>query len=136
MEHIRFAERLVMAGFRYAYGISTADITGNGTLDLVAADTDAGLYWFEDDGKGNFSQRTGERLKRHAIADINNDGRPEIVIVDNINRSLLWFEYSSDLRVRQSWKYHYITEGGLPGAYDVAIANFDGDGNLDVAISS
>ena len=96
MEHIRFAEHLVMAGFRYAYGISAADITGNGTLDLVAADTDAGLYWFEDDGKGNFSQRTGERLKRHAIADINNDGRPEIVIVDNINRSLLWFEYSSD----------------------------------------
>jgi len=139
--HMRFSEHLIMAGFNYAYGISAVDITGDGSLDLVAADTNVGLYWFENDGKGNFNrhvihQRTGEWLERHAIADINGDGHPEIVIVDNINGSLLWFEYSGDPRDRKSWKYHYITEGELLGAYDVAIADFDGDGDLDVAASS
>ena len=141
MEHIRFSERLVMAGFEYAYGISAADITGNGCLDLVAADTTVGLYWFENDGRGGFRQhvihrRSDEWLERHAIADINGDGQPEIVIVDNFNGSLLWFEYHGDPRDMRSWSHTYITEGTLPGAYDVAVADFDGDGDLDVAASS
>ena len=140
-EHIVFSERLVMAGFEYAFGISATDITGNGALDLVAADTGVGLYWFENDGHGSFEQhvihrRKDEWLERHAIADLNGDGRPEIVIVDNINGSLLWFEYNGDPRDARSWTHHYITEGGLPGAYDVCVADFDGDGDLDVAASS
>ena len=140
-EHIAFSEHLIMAGFCYAFGVSTADLAGNGRLDLVATDTDAGLYWFENHGDGHFTrhiihQRQGEWLERHAIADINGDGRPEIVVVDNINGSLLYFEYSGDPRDRGSWQAQYILEGELPGAYDVAIADFDGDGDLDVAASS
>ena len=140
-EFVKFTEHLVMGGFNYAYGVSAADITGNGCLDLIAADTSVGLYWFENDGSGNFKQhiiheREDEWLERHAIADINGDGRPEIVIVDNINGCLLWFEFDGDPRDRNSWSHHYITEGDLPGAYDVAVADFDGDGDLDVAASS
>lgn len=136
-----FTEHLVWSGFSYAYGISTVDFTGNGALDLVTADKNVGLYWFENDGKGNFTrhvihQKTDEFLERHAIVDINGDGKPEIVIVDNINGSLLWFEFDGDPRETRSWRHHYITEGQLPGAYDVAVADFDGDGDLDVAASS
>ena len=138
---VRFSPHLIMAGFSYAFGISAVDIDGDGDLDLVASDTGVGLYWFENDGKGNFTRhvihrREDEWLERHAIADINGDGRPEIVIVDNINGSLLWFEFDGDPRDAESWSHHYITEGGLPGAYDVAVADLDGDGDLDVAASS
>lgn len=142
MTHLsNFTEHLVMGGFNYAFGISTADLTGSGAPDLVAADTIVGLYWFENDGQGNFTQhviheRTDEWLERHAIADINGDGRPEIVIVDNLNGSLLYFAFDGDPRDRHNWHYEYICEGGLPGAYDVAVADFDGDGDLDVAASS
>ena len=140
-ELIAFSERLIAGGFAYAFAISAADITGDGSLDIVAADTGVGLYWFENDGKGNFARhvihrREDEWLERHAIADIDQDGRPEIVVVDNINGSLLWFGHDGDPRNISSWKHHYITAGGLPGAYDVAVADFDGDGDLDVAASS
>ena len=141
VEPIRFEEHLIKADFTYAYGISAADIDGDGHVDLVAADTNVGLYWFENDGGGNFVQhvireRSGEWLERHVIADINGDGRPEIVIVDNLNGNLLWFEYHGDPREIRSWDHHYVSEGGLPGAYDVTVADFDGDGDLDVAASS
>ncbi|MEM7131036.1 MAG: VCBS repeat-containing protein [Chloroflexota bacterium] len=139
--HINFTEHLVMGGFNYAFGISTTDLTGNGVLDLVAADTIVGLYWFENDGQGNFTQhiiheRTDEWLERHEIADINGDGRPEIVIVDNLKGSLLYFAFEGDPRNRNNWRYEYMVEGGLPGAYDVAVADFTGNGHLDVAASS
>ena len=138
---INFTEHLAMGGYNYAYGISAVDLTGNGVLDLVTPDTEVGLYWLENDGQGNFTrhiihERENEWLERHAIADINGDGRPEIVIVDNIQAALLWFEYEGDPRLRSSWRHHYITMGDLPGAYDVAVADFDGDGDLDVAASS
>lgn len=65
-------------GFTYAYAVSAADFTGNGSKGLVAVGTNVGLYLFENDGNGNFThhvirRRVGEWLERHAIADINGD---------------------------------------------------------------
>lgn len=140
-QHIEFSEHLIADGFWYAYGISVADLDGNGIPDLVAADTNVGLYWFENDGQGHFTrhtihERAGEWLERHVVADLNGDGRPELVFPDNLNGSLLWFECRGDPRDRAAWSHHYMTEGGLPGAYEPAVADFDGDGDLDVAASS
>ena len=44
-ELIRFTEHLIADGYNYAYGISAADLTGNGVLDIVSADTDVGLVF-------------------------------------------------------------------------------------------
>ncbi len=140
-EHIRFTEFQLKGGFDYAYGVSAVDLTGNGLPDLVACDTDVGLYWFENDGGESFTihtihERKEEWLERHTIADIDGDGSPEIVSVDNINDSLLWFGFDGDPRDTTSWHHEYIAKGTLPGAYDVAVADFNGDGRLDVAASS
>ena len=141
IQHIRFTGFQLKGGFEYAYGVSAVDLTGNGLPDLVACDTDVGLYWFENDGSETFTnhtihERKEEWLERHTIADINSDGSPEIVSVDNINGSLLWFGFEGDPRDTASWHHEYIAKDTLPGAYDVAVADFNGDGRLDVAASS
>ena len=140
---IRFTEHLIMAGFGYLFGIGVADLDGDGHLDITAADADGrALYWFQNDGKGSFTRHLIQqhdpqpRLERHAIADINGDGHPDVVIVENLEGDIKWFENSGTPRDGRLWKMHRVTKGSIPGAYDVAVADFDGDGDLDVAAST
>tara|TARA_B100000029_G_C17599558_1_gene965305 strand:+ start:320 stop:1504 length:1185 start_codon:yes stop_codon:yes gene_type:complete len=141
VKNLNFKEHLIDDTFMYVYGISSLDITGNGFLDLIAVDTNIGLYWYENDGDGNFSkhvihEKRGEWLERHTIADINNDGKPEIIFVDNIGGSLLWFEFDGDPRDKKSWNYHYVSERDFPSAYDVAAGDINNDGKLELAASA
>jgi hypothetical protein len=140
---VRFEEHLIMGGYTYAYGIAAADLDGDGDLDLTSADAlpNNSLYWFENSGRGpfqkHFIQRDDpQRLERHAIGDVDGDGRPDVVIVKNLFGDLLWFQNSGTPADGNLWKRHVIVEKKLPGAYDVALADFDGDGDLDVAASS
>lgn len=139
-DFVRLSEHLIQDGFTYSYAVSAADLTGSGSQDLVVCDTNVGLYWFENDGSGNFTRhvirsRVGEWLERHVIADIDGDGKLEIVCVDNINGCLVYFRCDGDPRETSSWSHGYVSEGGLPGAYDLTIADLDGDGDLDIAAS-
>lgn len=139
---IHFSEHLIADDYSYPYGIAAADLDGDGDLDLTSADckTNDSLYWFENDGTGQFARHIVQnkepaRLERHAVGDIDGNGYPDIVIVKNLKGHLLWFENSGRPREGNPWRRHVITTK-LPGAYDVTLANFDGDGDLDVAASS
>jgi len=141
VKNLNFKEHLIDDSFMYVFGISTLDLTGNGSLDIIAVDTNIGLYWYENDGYGTFTkhvihEQTGQWLERHTIGDINNDGKPEVIFVDNINGSILWFEYNGDPRDKKSWNYHYISDREFPSAYDVAVGDINNDGKLEVAASA
>ena len=139
---IRFSEHLIADKYAYAYGIAAADIDRDGDLDLTSADYTPNnmLYLFENDSRGRFKRHfiqkdDPERLERHAVGDVDQDGDLDVVIVKNLRGHLLWFENSGTPTDGKLWQRHVITTD-LPGAYDVALADFDQDGDLDVAASS
>jgi hypothetical protein len=144
-----FSNRLISADYTYGYGIGLADLDGDGDLDIVSSDcTTYGsrkhndIYWYENDGKGHFTRHFLARddwygrYERFRLTDMNGDGHPDVVIVDNYFGNLTWFENSGHPRDGKLWKRHVITLGGLLGAYDVDVADFDGDGRPDVVASS
>ena len=132
---IRFTEHLIWSDYTYNYGICAADIDGDGDPDLTSADAGGNnaLYWFENDGRGNFrrhfiTRKDPHRPERHRVADINRDGRLDVVIVENFFGDVKWYENPGDFRPGVLWKRHYISKGGLLGAYDLDIADIDQDG--------
>jgi hypothetical protein len=137
---LKFEERLVWGDGRYVYGVTATDIDADGDLDLSTAGvhTDV-LLWHENDGKGNLKTHRiceGEEgyLERHAWGDLNGDKRLDVVIVKNRIGHIIWFE-SAAPREDKLWTRHVITTGFMR-AYDVDLADLDGDGDLDIAASA
>jgi hypothetical protein len=56
-------------------------------------------------------------------------------MVENLTGDLYWFENSGTPADGKLWKLHTISAAGMPHAYDVALADLNGDGWLDVAAS-
>jgi hypothetical protein len=119
--------------------IEMADVNGDGRLDVVATDSenvDSGLFWFAAPA----NPVTGE-WKRHeivrgyngldslSVADMNGDGRPDIVIGETKDKLRLAIYENVD--GGKSWKEHIISEGkeSHKGANAV---DLDGDGDLDL----
>lgn len=145
---VRFTETLIYNDYTYPFGIQAADLDGDGDLDITSSDC-AGhnnLYWFENGGKGSFTRhfiqkmmndpQPQARFERHAIADVNADGHPDVVVIENLAGNVKWFENNGTPKDDQPWRMHVITQGTIPGAYDVAVADFDADGDLDVAAAT
>ncbi len=122
------------SGNRVWPGIAVADLTGNGTLEVIVGRSSDQLTVYDRLGNVVWTQNpfgTGE-LRTLAVADLESDGRLEILVGrtgSNQTPQLTVFEPNGT--VRPGWPVRHSGEPGFGwGLYNenVAVADMNGDG--------
>lgn len=132
-----------------ALNITSVDLNGDGLIDLVSlvAQEHETVMGFINRGQGKFERHdlvsAGHPLfgaTSLIVADMNGDGRPDLVFTngDALDtqtdpkpyHGVQWLENLGDLQ----FAAHDI--GRFYGAASVAVGDLDGDGDLDVVVSS
>ncbi|MCB9652680.1 MAG: VCBS repeat-containing protein [Deltaproteobacteria bacterium] len=138
---IRIRKGLAVGGYGPAtsFGSSTSDLVlvdldGDLDLDIVAISPST-LYWYFNPGKGQFDHASSISLgsvnaTTLKVGDVNGDGRLDVVTSHNAT--------GGDFVLVLGTATGFVSQGsrGLVGRVaDIALADFDHDGDLDVAVA-
>jgi hypothetical protein len=126
----------------------TGDFNNDGWPDLMVlfGTGDEGLWLFLNDKKGSFTSKNLLRFPpvygstSFQLADIDHDGKPDLIYTCGYNyhdsrimkpyHGLYIFKNTGDWNFKQQWFYH------INGCTKAIAADFDGDGDLDIATSA
>ena len=138
-------EKIPVREFAGATMSVTGDFNGDGWTDIVAlfAHAQEGIWLFTNDRKGGFSEKPLLRFppvygsSSFQVGDFNGDGQPDILYTagDNSDYSRILKPYhgiyiflnKGSFEFEQNWFYP------ANGATKAMAADFDGDGDLDIA---
>lgn len=124
------------------------DYTKNGYPDVLAlcSQTDQAIYLFENTGEGEFNRKTLMEFPVTAgsssfeLVDFNEDGNPDILYTsgDNADYSISYKPYHGVYIFLNDGNDNFEQEWFYPvnGAYSAKAHDFNGDGNLDLAVIS
>jgi hypothetical protein len=127
------------------YMLTTADLDGDGKLDIITLDADNNLVSiFRNIGSpgtltsSSFAARidlpAGNTMRGIAAQDLDGDGKPEIVTGNQDDGNISVFKNNSSVGNIAFAPRVNFTAGG--GATTVAIADIDGDGRPDIAVAN
>jgi hypothetical protein len=145
---VPFAAPISLGLFPNARGLAAADVDGDGDLDLVGYATGAVAWWEREDGAfGGYTYHlangytAGTTISVLRLADLDRDGDVDVVTArresDGESVFVEWLENVTPLpglwtrRTIRGWTSALAID--LARATGMAVADFDGDGDLDVA---
>ena len=119
-----------------ALSVFVADIDGDGDMDLASASADDDkIAWYENlDGTGAFGvQRVVSTVADGArsvfVADVDGDGDMDMVSASERDEKIAWYE---NVDGAGTFAPESVISREVNDAYDVFVADADGDGDMDV----
>lgn len=125
----------VGAGVPGTYFVHSADINGDGNIDIVTSSSIGKKHvWFENDGTGNnwishVIVSGGAYCRAAFPLDVDGDGDLDVIGSSN---DVFWYENTDGIGV--VWEVHFI--GSFPSPDYLCGADMDGDGDNDVVAAS
>jgi hypothetical protein len=118
-----------------AVSVQTADVDGDGDLDVLSASADDDkIAWYENNGS-NFTQRiiSTDVLGAFSVqaADVDGDGDIDVLSASLNDSKIAWYENNGS----QIFTEQVISTRAF-GAFSVQAADVDGDGDIDVLSAS
>ncbi len=126
----------VTFGTNTSRGLAAGLVSGDENVDLISA-TSTGIELWIGDGEGSITQNgagdlfAGSDIVSIAIGDIDGDGDEDLV-VDSTPQPLQVFlavDFTAD---SGTWSGPIVPQGGPVDGVSVQLADFDGDGDLDL----
>jgi hypothetical protein len=132
--------RVISSAADGAYTVATADIDGDGDLDVLSASMyDDTIAWYENmDGAGSFSSRAvisndADGATSVFGVDIDGDGDVDVVSSSAYDGTVAWYENVNGLG---TFGEPQVITREASGANSVVAADVDGDGDMDVLSAS
>ncbi len=120
-------------------GVVTADVDGDGDLEIVIAQFNGYLHLFDHLGNKVWTrQPTTNELRGLSVYDLDNDGSMEIVVTGGVYSKVNTWVYEHTGALRAGWPQLSVSGSYAYGVFNdnAAVGDLDGDGRGEIVVPS